>query len=438
VKAVATKAKADMKRRATMAMNMKIKFAHMADMHIGAASDPKMRELELLTLEGAFGRCMSEGVDFVILAGDIFHVNIPDLEVVKGAVEVFRRFAETGRRIYIVYGSHDFSPNAASIIDIVEAAGLVTRVGKPSGEGAGEKLMPEVVKDGRTGALLTGISGRRGLRERDAFEALDREWLGRLEGFRIFVFHTALDEIKGEDERYESMPSSLLPEGFDYYAGGHIHKVIDMDLGGRRVVYPGPLFTGWGGDLEATASGVARGFFMVEADGSGRVSKEFIETTPFKGELIRIEARGETASQLNARLEAITGEHDVGGKVVVLKVSGEISSGRTSDIDFAGARRRIADAGAIYVHLSRNQLRAREMESASVHGETTSQIEDGVLREMAGEVKGRNERLTKSCVEVARQLLAQLRSPKLEGETQRDYDARMMAAAKSVLGADAG
>ncbi len=433
---MATKMKTDMKTKATMVMDMKIKFAHMADMHIGAASDPKMRELELRTLEGAFGRCMSEGVDFVILAGDIFHVNIPDLEVVKGAVEVFRRFAETGRRIYIVYGSHDFSPNAASIIDIVEAAGLVTRVGKPSG--AGEKLMPEVVKDGRTGALLTGISGRRGLRERDAFEALDREWLGRLEGFRIFVFHTALDEIKGEDERYESMPSSLLPEGFDYYAGGHIHKVIDMDLGGRRVVYPGPLFTGWGSDLEATAGGVARGFFMVEADGSGRVSKEFIETAPFKGELIKIEARGETASQLNARLEAITGEHDVGGKVVVLKVSGEISSGRTSDVDFAGARRRIADAGAIYVHLSRNQLRAREMESASVHGETTSQIEEGVLREMAGGVKGRSERLTKSCVEVARQLLAQLRSPKLEGETQRDYDARMMAAAKAVLGADAG
>ena len=433
---MATKMRKDMEAEATVVKNMRIKFAHMADMHIGAASDPKMRELELRTLEGAFGRCVSEGADFVILAGDIFHVNIPDLEVVKGAVEVFRRFAETGRRIYIVYGSHDFSPNAASIIDIVEAAGLVTRVGKPSG--AGEKLMPEVVKDERTGALLTGISGRRGLRERDAFEALDREWLGRLEGFRIFVFHTALDEIKGEDERYESMPSSLLPEGFDYYAGGHIHRVIDMDLGGRRVVYPGPLFTGWGSDLEATASGVARGFFMVEADGSGRVSKEFIETTPFKGELIRIEARGETAAQLNAMLEAITSEHDVGGKVVVLKVSGEISSGRTSDVDFAGARRRIADAGAIYVHLSRNQLRAREMESASVHGETTSQIEDGVLREMAGAVKGRNERLTKSCVEVARQLLAQLRSPKLEGETQRDYDARMMAAAKSVLGADAG
>ncbi len=413
----------------------KIKFA-MADIHIGATPDPKMRELELQTLKGAFSRCISDGADFVILAGDIFHVNIPDLEVVKGAVEVFKNFADTGRKIYIVYGSHDFSPNTASIVDIIEAAGLVTRVGKPSG--AGEKLMPEVVRDERTGALLTGISGRRGLRERDAFEALDREWLSRLEGFRIFVFHTALDEIKGEDERYESMPSSLLPEGFDYYAGGHIHKVIDKDMDGRRVVYPGPLFTGWGSDLDATANGVARGFFMVEADGSGRISMEFINTMPFKGELIKIEARGETASQLNARLEAITNEHDVSGKVIVLKVGGEISSGKTSNVNFAGVRKQIADAGAIYVHLSRNQLRTREMESAEVHGETTSQIEEGVLREMSGAVKGRNERLTKSCVEVARQLLAQLRTPKLEGETQRDYDARMMAAAKSVLGADAG
>ncbi|HRR54105.1 MAG TPA: metallophosphoesterase, partial [Candidatus Methanomethylicus sp.] len=76
---MATKMKKDMEAEATVVKNMRIKFAHMADMHIGAASDPKMRELELRTLEGAFGRCVSEGADFVILAGDIFHVNIPDL-----------------------------------------------------------------------------------------------------------------------------------------------------------------------------------------------------------------------------------------------------------------------------------------------------------------------------------------------------------------------
>ncbi len=413
-------------------MAIKIKFAHMADIHIGATSDPNMKGLELQTLEGAFNRCLREGVDFVIIAGDIFHVNIPDLEVVKGAVEIFKRFVDTGRKIYVVYGSHDFSPNTASIVDIIEAAGLVKRVGKPSA--AGERLMPEVVKDERTGATLTGISGRRGLRERDAFEALDREGLSHLKGFRIFVFHTSLDEIKREDEKYDSMPLSLLPDGFDYYAGGHIHRIIDKVIDGKRVVYPGPLFTGWGGDLEDTVAGERRGFFVVEVGEGGGLGVEFIAMRPFEGELIRINADGRSASDVNSELAAVTRRHDLGGKVVVIKVCGELSSGKTSDVDFAAVRKGLADAGAIYVHLSRNQLRTKEFEAATIKGETNAQIEEGIFSEMSGAVKGTNERLTKSCTEVARLLLAQLRSQKLEGETQRDYDARMMAAAKTVLG----
>ncbi len=411
---------------------MAFKFAHMADLHIGATSDPKMRELERKTLEWAFDRCLKEGAEFVIMAGDIFHINIPDLDVVRGAVETFKKFVDTGRRIYIVYGSHDFSPNTASIVDIIEAAGLVTRVGKP--QASGDKLLPEAIRDGRTGATLTGVSGRRTLRERDAFEALDREGLRALEGFKIFVFHTSLDEIKKEGERYESMPSSLLPDGFDYYAAGHIHRTIDSVVSGRRIVYPGPLFTGWGSDLEDTVGGTKRGFFMVEADGTGKVNAKFIENDPFEGIRIDIKADGMSATELNNELATKTSEKDVDGKVVVIKVHGTLSAGKTSDVNFSGVRRAIIDAGAIYLHLSRNQLKTKDLEAASVQGETTSQIEEGVLKEMSGGVKCNNERLRGSCVDVAKQLLAELRSPKMEGEGLRDYNARMRASAKAVLG----
>lgn len=411
---------------------MAYKFAHMADLHIGATSDPKMRELELQTLEWAFDMCLKEGAQFVIMAGDIFHINIPDLDVVRGAVEAFKRFADTGRKIYIVYGSHDFSPNTASIIDIIEAAGLVTRVGKP--QASGDKLLPEVIRDVRTGATLTGVSGRRALRERDAFEALDRQALRALGGFKIFVFHTSLDEIKKEGEKYESMPSSLLPDGFNYYAGGHIHRTIDSAISGRRIVYPGPLFTGWGGDLEDTVGGMKRGFFMVEVDDIGKVDVQFIENKPFEGIRVDIKADGMSTTELNNELATKTSIIDVDGKVVVIKVHGILSSGKTSDVNFAGIRKAIIDAGAIYLHLSRNQLKTKDLEAASVQGETTSQIEEAVLKEMSGGVKCKNERLRGACVDVAKQLLAQLRSPKLEGESLRDYNARMRASAKAVLG----
>ena len=108
-----------------------MRFAHMADVHLGAASDPALKKLEVETLERAIKICEQEGVDFIIISGDLFHVNIPDLAVVRDSVRVLMRIVATGRKIYVVYGSHDFSPNSTSIIDILEEAGVLIRVGKP-------------------------------------------------------------------------------------------------------------------------------------------------------------------------------------------------------------------------------------------------------------------------------------------------------------------
>ncbi|MGQ9758947.1 MAG: metallophosphoesterase family protein, partial [Candidatus Methanomethylicaceae archaeon] len=236
-----------------------MKFAHMADIHLGATSEPRLRELEMATFRKAFEICIREDVDFVVIAGDLFHVNIPDLFVVKEATRAMMRFIEGGRRIYVVYGSHDFSPNATSILDILEEAGVILRVGKPSSVDG--KLRPEIVVDKRSGALLTGISGRKLSLEREAFRLLDREYLSLLRGYKIFVFHSGLDEIRKKEERFEGIASTELPEGFDYYAGGHIHRKIEY---AGKIFYPGPLFTGWGVDLENTVKGERRGFYIVE------------------------------------------------------------------------------------------------------------------------------------------------------------------------------
>jgi exonuclease SbcD len=406
-----------------------LKFAHMADLHLGATSDSKLRELEHKTLETAFEKCMEEGVDFVIIAGDLFHVNIPDLGVVRDSVRIFMKFVATGRRIYVVYGSHDFSPNAASIIDILDEAGVIVRVGKPSSVGG--RLRPGVVKDERSGVLLTGISGRRASLEKEAFVDLDREYLSSLEGFKIFVFHTGLDEVRRENERFEGIASSDLPRGFDYYAGGHIHRRIDINKG-ARIVYPGPLFTGWGADMEATVKGERRGFYIVE-DG-GEVKARFVDMTAFEGLYEELNATALTSSSVNEKLKVLVQRVDVKDKVVVVKVFGELSSGRTSEVDFAAFRDALTKKGAIYLHLSRNQLRAKEVMAVTVSGEESSEIEEKVLKELAGTVKLRNAGLREGSVGLAKDLLAQLRVAKREGETEGDYEARVGGAAVDVLG----
>lgn len=411
---------------------MKVKFAHMADLHLGAVSDPRMKELEISTLKKAFDCCIERGVDFVIIAGDIFHINIPDLAVVREAASIFKRFTDTGRRIYVVYGSHDFSPNSTSIIDILEAAGLIIRVGKPAASEG--KLRPEVTTDPRTGARLTGISGRRSSLEKEAFADLDREYLRRIDGFKIFVFHTGILEMRREGEKFDGISQGALPEGFDYYAGGHIHRVF-VDRSGK-IVFPGPLFTGWGADLEATILGKEeRGFFIVEGgNGEGKPKIEFVKMKPFEGIHKVIDATGKSASELNDELRIWATEVDAKGKVVLLKVYGELASGRTSDIDFSLIREILAESGAIYLHLNRNALRTREMEGVTVMGESADEIERKVFKEMAGAVKGIEGEGIKDEPAVAARLLSALRNPKLEGESQEEYLTRLEREAREILG----
>ncbi|MCX8182659.1 MAG: DNA repair exonuclease [Candidatus Methanomethyliaceae archaeon] len=403
-----------------------MKFAHMADVHLGATSEPKLRQLEIETFRKAFEECLNENVDFVVISGDLFHVNIPDLFVVKEATKVMMRFVETGRRIYVVYGSHDFSPNATSMVDVLEEAGVIVRVGKPYTVNG--MLRPEIVVDKRTGALLTGISGRKLSLEKEAFKHLDREYLASFKGFKIFLFHIALDEIKRAGERFEGIASTDLPDGFDYYAGGHVHRRIEY-LKSKKIVYPGPLFTGWGIDLENTVKGERRGFYIVE----NGVPK-FVDLTAFEGIYKEIDANGMSSLALNESLKEIAKGMDVKGKIVVFRVFGELSSGKTSEVEFASFREEIMKRGAIYLHLNRSQLRSKEFEGQAVVSDDAQKIEEETFREFSKARRFEETRLNDEAVAISKALFQQLKVPKMDGETEEDYEGRVRDSALEVLG----
>ena len=75
------------------------KFAHMSDCHIGAWRDEKLRELNLKAFEKAIDLCVEEKVDFILISGDLFDSNIPDLYQVKRAVEKLRLVKNRGINI---------------------------------------------------------------------------------------------------------------------------------------------------------------------------------------------------------------------------------------------------------------------------------------------------------------------------------------------------
>jgi DNA repair protein SbcD/Mre11 len=410
------------------------KFAHMADIHLGAHREPALRELEMRVFYEAMDRCIAGRADFVLISGDLFHVGIPDLGIVNEVVRKLREVKDAGIPVYAIYGSHDYNPSSTSIIDIIETTGLLTNVSK--WKEVDGKIELKIFEDGATGTKLCGISARKMGLESKHYELLDKQPLEKLEGFKVFLFHSGITEFKpGYLSEMETIPISYLPEGFDYYAGGHIHQRGEFSLPGYgRVVFPGPLFTGYGKDIESTARGEARGFYEVEFD--ERVRKvSFVQMESFGGAYLEFDATGRNGVEAASQIEKETEGLDAAGKVVALKIAGELSGGKTSDINFTEIRGRLMERGALFVYLNRHRLTSKDYAVMRQLGEDPVSIESRTFEEGIGAVKVAPERLRAGRgVETAKQLLKSLRQGPKTDESKKAYTERVIGDGETVLG----
>lgn len=409
------------------------KFAHLADAHLGAHREPNLQRLELQIFDSAMKKCAEIGVDFVLVCGDLFHVGIPDLGVVNFALKSMMELQKDGIPIYAIYGSHDYTPNGTSVIDILNTAGALTNVFKPSFEGDAMKL--GVTVDEKTGAKIAGISARKIGLESRYFDALDRASLEQEEGFKIFAFHSGLTELKPDYlSAMETVDAELLPRGFDYYAGGHIHERGEFELPGlRNIVFPGPLFTGYGRDLEATAKGEKRGFYVVEFD-ERVVSKTFVQIGAFEGVFREYDLTGKGAPEAGSLVSEDLGNLDVTGKLVVVRAYGELAGGKVAEVGLSGIRGALAARGAVHVYLNRSGLKSRDAAAPVFSGEEPASIERKLFEGEAPKVNVGDEHLRgQGGAERGMELLRLWRQPPKLGETKKDYTARMVREGVAAL-----
>ncbi|PIU59308.1 hypothetical protein COS86_04960 [Candidatus Bathyarchaeota archaeon CG07_land_8_20_14_0_80_47_9] len=410
------------------------KFAHFADCHIGANRGPVLEKLELAAFSKAMDVCMQENVDFVLIAGDLFHANLPDMYVANEAVKKMKEVKDAGIPIYVIYGSHDYSPNGTSIIDILASTGLIKKVVK--GEDVGGKLRLEVFTDPKTKAKLVGISGRKAGLERNYFEILDREFLEKEEGFKIFAFHSAISELKPEFlAQMESIPVSLLPKGFDYYASGHVHRRTESGFAGyERVVFPGALFGGYSRDLEDSAKGEKRGFYVVSFDDKVEEVK-FMEVSVCDFEYFEYDVSDKNSVQAKKDLLDKLSKIKAESKIAVVKIKGELSGGKTSDISSSEIRDLLKENGALDVIINRYGLTSKDYASVRAIGEDVPAIENRLLRENIGAVKVSIEELkADKGAKLAQDLLKVLRQEQKLNETKKDYVERIQKHALNTLG----
>ena len=404
-----------------------MKFAHISDIHLGAFREPILRQLEREVFEDAVEKCIELHVDFVLVCGDIFHVSIPDLTIVNDTIKTLRLLESADIPVYAIYGSHDYTPTGTSIIDILDTAGILTNIMKSRQDEEG-KIILQFVVDPKTKAKLTGISARRIGLESKTFENLDRARLEAEKGFKVFAFHSGITELKPAFlSEMETVPLSNFPKGFDYYAGGHIHVTDQFSQPGyTKIAFPGPLFTGYGKDIEDTARGTKRGFYVV--DFTEKVNHvEFVEIKGFDGCYFSYEVTGKNSAQAKRELTKELEKLEVNGRVVIIRVKGELSGGKTTDINFVELQRELYGRGAIYVQFNRFGLSSKEFEANKLAGEDPSQIETNLFRENIGTVKVSQANLKgDQGVQSAVELLRVTRDGQKGGESKQDYQKRIL------------
>jgi len=404
-----------------------MKFAHLADCHIGSWRDPKLKDTSTLAFCKAVDKCIKEKIDFILIAGDLFNTSFPRLDNLKTVVTKFKQLKDLEIPVYIVPGSHDYSPSGKTILDVLEEAGLFVNVFKGTVEDG--KLKLKFTIDKKTGAKITGILGKRGALEKSYYEKLILENLEKEEGYKIFMFHSGIDELKPREmENIISQPLSLLPKGFDYYAGGHVHIVDDKQIEGYgRIVFPGPLFPNSFAELEKLERG---GFYIVE-DGNARWEPIQI----YNIEKIQIDCNHLAPQDIRNKIFEKIKDKEFNNTIVLIRLSGVLANGKPSDIDFKEIFNELYNKSAYFVMKSSHALVSKEFEEIKTDARNVEDIESFLIKEHLGQIKLENLSLEKE-EELVKNLMGILSTEKQEGETVPDFERRVREEVGRVLELD--
>ena len=411
-----------------------MKFAHLSDIHLGFQKQDALQKIEQEVFEKTLDECIFRKVDFILIPGDMFHNNIPEMRVQKFAFAKFRQVHDAEIPVYVVYGSHDFSPVANSVIDLLSETGYITKVTKVKDSQDG-KIVLDFIQDEKTGVKIAGFSGLKAGKDREYYEKLDRDSLETESGFKIFLFHGGISEIKTEQgPEGEFMPLSFLPKGFDYYAGGHMHKFAHQKYADySHVVYPGTLFSGYHSDLEENAKGQKRGFVLVEFEDKIK-SVEFVEVKNADYKIIEVDADNRKAESVNKELADKVKDIDPAGKIVIIIVEGELTSGKTAEVDLSSIRDQLSQSGALAVNISKNRLTSIEYKITEAKGRDKDEIETNVFKENIGQMRfEQKELIGDSGVLLAKKLFKELGQPSLENEKKTEYLQRIKQGAFGIL-----
>ena len=202
-----------------------------ADIHLGspirsaALRNPELadqlKQASRDTFSGIVDLAIAEAVDALVLAGDIFDNNHPDLKSRAFLIAQLARAAEAGVETVLIRGNHD------ALLDHRAHGDL----------GPGIHLLH---KDAPTveigGVAFHGLSFDAGHVEKSFLP----DYPAPLPGQRnVGLMHTSLDGAPGHDPYAPCVTRDLMANGFDLWCLGHIHAPFERVDGPVLAVMPG-------------------------------------------------------------------------------------------------------------------------------------------------------------------------------------------------------
>ncbi|MEE4607315.1 MAG: DNA repair exonuclease [Desulfobacteraceae bacterium] len=210
-----------------------IKFLHAADLHLDSplkglenyegAPVQQVRQATRRALEHLVEVAVSEPVDFVLIAGDLFDGDWRDYNTGLFFVSQAGRLNAAGIPLFIVAGNHD-------------AAGRMTRsLPYPRKDSVFSSSRPEtrILEP-----LKVAIHGQ-SFPVAATMDNLARSYPEPLPGFfNIGLLHTSLTGRQGHEPYAPCTLADLHSRGYDYWALGHVHQ---FEIVSRQpaVVFPG-------------------------------------------------------------------------------------------------------------------------------------------------------------------------------------------------------
>ena len=214
-----------------------MKFIHAADVHLDSpmrglaayegAPVEELRAASRRALGNLVQTALEEGVDLVVLAGDIFDGDWRDYNTGLFFVKTLTMLTRAGVKVVVLAGNHD-------------AASRITRqLGLPEGAFQLDHATAETLRPEELG-LEVAVHGQ-SYSTPEMLEDLSAGYPDPVPGVcNIGVLHTALTGRPDHDNYAPCTPQSLANKGYDYWAPGHVHQREEVSTA-PWIVFPGNL-----------------------------------------------------------------------------------------------------------------------------------------------------------------------------------------------------